>query len=79
MALEKEKAGKEHASPTTFQSLSAWQKELEEARLAHEGTLCRDSMAERERDWLRKNRPDAATHWSLLTGLTAEQLPYAPR
>jgi transcriptional regulator with XRE-family HTH domain len=57
--------------------LSRWQEELEEARLAGEGTLCRDSMPERERFWLRANRPEAAVHWSLLTSLTAEQLPYA--
>ncbi len=59
------------------QVLSQWEKELEEARLAHEGTLCRDSMPESERTWLRSNRPKAAVHWSLLTGLTAGQLPYA--
>jgi transcriptional regulator with XRE-family HTH domain len=57
--------------------LSHWENELEEARLAHEGTLCRDSMPERERAWLRTNRPEGAVHWSLLTSLTAEQLPYA--
>ena len=60
------------------QALSRWENELEEARLAREGTLCRDSMPERERTWLRTNRPEAAVHWNLLTGLTAEQLPYAP-
>lgn len=59
------------------QVLSRWQNELEEARLAREGTLCRDSMPERERAWLRTNRPEAAAHWNLLTSLTAEQLPYA--
>ena len=59
------------------QVLSKWQEELEEARLAREGTLCRDSMPERERAWLRANRPEAAVHWSLLTSLTAGQLPYA--
>lgn len=57
--------------------LSKWEEELEEARLAQEGTLCRDSMPERERAWLRTNRPETAVHWSLLTGLTAEHLPYA--
>lgn len=57
--------------------LSKWQQELEEARLAHEGTLCRDSMPAAERAWLKTNRPAAAAHWSLLTSLTAEQLPYA--
>jgi transcriptional regulator with XRE-family HTH domain len=59
------------------QILSRWEKELEEARLAREGTLCRDSMPESERTWLRSNRPEAAIHWSLLTSLTAGQLPYA--
>jgi DNA-binding XRE family transcriptional regulator len=59
------------------QVLSRWEQELEEARLAREGTLCRDSMPESERTWLRSNRPEAAIHWSLLTSLTAGQLPYA--
>jgi transcriptional regulator with XRE-family HTH domain len=58
-------------------ALSSWESELEEARLAPEGTLCRDSMSEAERVWLRAHRPNAAAHWNLLTSLTAEQLPYA--
>jgi transcriptional regulator with XRE-family HTH domain len=62
-----------------IQVLCRWENELEEARLAREGTLCRDSMPERERTWLRSHRPEAAAHWSLLTGLTAEHLPYAAR
>ena len=57
--------------------LTGWENQLEEARLASEGTLCRESMPEAERQWLRENRPPAAAHWSLLTGITAEQLPYA--
>ena len=57
--------------------LSRWESDLEEARLAREGTLCRDSMPERERAWLRANRTEAAAHWNLLTSLTAGQLPYA--
>jgi hypothetical protein len=65
------------AHRSAVQVLSRWQNELEEARLAREGTLCRDSMPARERAWLRTNRPEAAVHWSLLTSLTAEQLPYA--
>jgi transcriptional regulator with XRE-family HTH domain len=62
---------------SAVQILSRWENELEEARLAREGTLCRDSMPERERNWLSANRPEAAVHWSLLTSLTAEQLAYA--
>ena len=57
--------------------LSRWESELEEARLANEGTLCRDSMPASERAWLKTHRPEAAAHWNLLTGLTADQLPYA--
>jgi hypothetical protein len=57
--------------------LSSWRDELEKARLAGEGTLCRDSMPAAERAWLRANRPDAAAHWNLLTSLTVDQLPYA--
>jgi transcriptional regulator with XRE-family HTH domain len=68
--LSRELAG---ASP----QLTRWENELEEARLASEGTLCRDSMRESERKWLRANRSAAAAHWNLLTGITTEQLPYA--
>jgi len=64
-------------SQSIVQVLSKWENELEEARLAREGTLCRDSMPEPERAWLRTHRPEAASHWNLLTSLTAEQLPYA--
>jgi hypothetical protein len=59
--------------------LMRWENELEEARLARDGTLCRDSMPEPERNWLKANRPEAATHWNLLTSLSAEHLSYASR
>jgi len=62
---------------SAVQVLLRWENELEEARLAREGTLCRESMPEAERTWLRANRPEAAAHWSLLTSMTAEHLPYA--
>jgi transcriptional regulator with XRE-family HTH domain len=62
---------------TAVKVLSRWENQLEEARLASEGTLCRDSMPEPERRWVRANRPHAAAHWSLLTSITAGQLPYA--
>jgi DNA-binding XRE family transcriptional regulator len=65
------------ACQSTVEVLSKCKMELEEARLASEGTLCRDSMPEREKTWLRKNRPKAAVHWNLLTSLSADQLPYA--
>jgi transcriptional regulator with XRE-family HTH domain len=66
------------ARESAVEVLSKWKMELEEARLASEGTLCRDSMPEREKTWLRENRPEAAVHWNLLTSLSADQLPYAP-
>jgi transcriptional regulator with XRE-family HTH domain len=47
---------------------------LDRARLAREDTLCRDSLGEVERRWLRKHRPPAARHWSLLTDLRVEHL-----
>lgn len=58
-------------------ALDRWERDVEEARLAAEGTLCRESMPQREREWLREHRSPAAAHWNLLTGLTAEQLSYA--
>jgi transcriptional regulator with XRE-family HTH domain len=71
-----EQAARALTDQNAVQVLSRWENELEEARLAREGTLCRDSMPERERTWLRNNRPEAAGHWNLLTGLTVEQLPH---
>ena len=50
---------------------------LERSLLAHEDTLCRESMSEVERNWLAENRSPYAKRWNLLTGLAPEQLPYA--
>ncbi len=50
---------------------------LEESRLVVEGTLCRESMPTAERDWVRRHRSSEASHWSILTTLTADQLSYA--
>ena len=62
---------------TTHSShLATLLRDLEASRLAAEGTLCRDSMPRAERDWVRRNRPSAASHWRLLTTLTREQLPH---
>ena len=52
-------------------------KEIGKSRLAHEDTLCRESMSQVERAWIRKHRPAEAAHWGLLTTLTADQLNYA--
>ena len=53
------------------------EKKLEQARLAREDTLCRDSMPVTERRWLQARRSPLAQHWNLLTGLTSYQLSYA--
>jgi transcriptional regulator with XRE-family HTH domain len=58
-------------------ALTQWLTELDASRLAVEGTLCRESMTEPERRWVRKHRPPAAAHWSLLTTLDVDQLTYA--
>jgi hypothetical protein len=56
--------------------LSAAEATLEHSRLAREDTLCRDSMPDAERRWLKANRSPLAQHWNLLTGMTADQLSY---
>jgi hypothetical protein len=50
---------------------------LERSRLVKEDTLCRDSLTEAERKWLRQNRTPEAEHWNLLTDMKAENLVYA--
>jgi transcriptional regulator with XRE-family HTH domain len=47
---------------------------LERSRLAVEDTLCKESMTQAERKWVRTHRTKAAKHWNLLTDLTLEQL-----
>jgi len=47
------------------------------SRLYREDTLCRASMTEAERKWLKTNRSAEAKFWRLLTDLTPEHLDYA--
>jgi hypothetical protein len=65
-----------HQDHEKLHLLQSQQARLNQARLAVEGTLCRDSMTNAERNWLRDNRPDSAKHWNLLTDLKAEHLGY---
>ena len=65
------------AIPETVSILRRWEREIEQVRLPNEGTLCRDSMGEPERQWLRSNRPESAAHWNLLTSLTSDELTHA--
>jgi hypothetical protein len=77
--LAKEVAASRTEDSQKRETLSAWERDLEEARLAREDTMCRHSMPEAERSWLKVHRPAPARHWNLLTSLTMEQLPYVDR
>ena len=59
------------------EALAAVEQRLEPSRLAREDTLCRESMTQAERRWLRDRRPAQAQHWNLLTSLAPEHLSYA--
>jgi transcriptional regulator with XRE-family HTH domain len=65
-----EKAG----SSRLEEELAARVAKLEPSRLVKEDTLCRESMTQAERAWLRDHRPKSAEHWNLLTDLSVEQL-----
>ena len=74
VGVAKDVAASKHS--TALEPLSAAEATLEHSRLAREDTLCRDSMADAERRWLKVNRSPLAQHWNLLTGMTADQLSY---
>lgn len=50
---------------------------LESSRLVAEDTLCKSSLTQAERCWLRTNRSESAEHWNLLTDLKVEHLDQA--
>jgi hypothetical protein len=77
VAVAKGLAADRRELESAFDQLSAVEGQLERARLAREDTLCRESMPAAERRWLQAHRSALAKHWNLLTGLTADQLPYA--
>ena len=77
VAVAKDLAADRTEFDPAFRQLSAAEQQLEHARLAREDTLCRESMPQAERRWLKANRSARARHWNLLTGLTADQLSYA--
>ncbi len=67
-------SGERYRSATPL--LAERESTLERSRLAREDTLCRESMMEPEREWLRAVRPPEAAHWNLLTSITTDQLRY---
>ena len=77
VALAKDLATNRAESEAAVRQLSAVEQQLERARLAREDTLCRESMPDAERRWLKTHRSALARHWNLLTGLTVDQLSHA--
>ncbi len=57
--------------------LSQLENLLDDSRLAKEDAFYRPSRTASERDWLRKNRTEDASHWNLLTDMRPEHLQYA--
>jgi hypothetical protein len=66
-----------HEQTADAEALAAVERRLESSRLAREDTLCRESMTQAERRWLREHRSTHAQHWNLLTGLVPDHLSYA--
>lgn len=56
--------------------LSQLENMLDDSRLAKEDVFYRPLRTESEREWLRKNRTEDATHWNLLTNMRPEHLQY---
>jgi transcriptional regulator with XRE-family HTH domain len=56
--------------------LSQLESSLDESRLVKEDFLPRPPRTESEREWLRSNRTEDATHWNLLTRMRPEHLQY---
>ena len=77
VALAKTLAATRPRFRPALEPLAAFEEQLERTRLAREDTLGRESMPAAERRWLHTNRSPLARHWNLLSGLTADQLPYA--
>lgn len=50
---------------------------LERSRLVREDTFGRTTMTEAEKRWVRSNRSPEASHWNVLSSLTAEHLSHA--
>ncbi|MBK7392725.1 MAG: helix-turn-helix transcriptional regulator [Chloracidobacterium sp.] len=59
---------------TTAQKLETVESKLERSRLEKEETLCKETMTQAERKWLKAQRPEAAKHWNLLTDLSPQHL-----
>ncbi len=70
------KVAERRSDHVAAERLKRVERELEPARLAAETTLCRETMPEAEREWLRRHRSAEARHWNVLAGMKVEELPY---
>ena len=59
-----------------YNNLTSLSEALRSSRLAVEDTFGQQSLTETERNWLRKNRPEDAQFWHLLTNWQPEFLQY---
>ena len=75
VALARQVAERKEQTATAA-TLATVGQQLEPSRLVREDTLCRESMTQAERRWLRQRRPAQAQHWNLLTSLVPEHLSY---
>lgn len=77
VALARHVAERKREFERRLPDLRRLERVLEPSRLAREETFGQGHPHERLREWLRRERSDAARHWNLLTDLKAEHLPYA--
>ena len=77
VALARQVAERKGAFERRLPDLRQLEGALEPSRLAREETFGQGHAHERLREWLKRERSEAAKHWNLLTDLKAEQLPYA--
>jgi transcriptional regulator with XRE-family HTH domain len=77
VALARQVAERKKEFEKRLPELRRFEEALEPSRLAREETFGQGHPHRRLREWLRRERSDAARHWNLLSDLKAEHLPYA--
>ena len=64
----------ERTNALNVRALQEKEARLEHSRLAREDVFGRTTITEAEKRWLRVNRPAEASHWNLLSSMSAEHL-----
>jgi len=77
VVLARQVAERKEAFERRLPELRRFEVALEPSRLAREETFGQGHTHERLKEWLNRERSEAARHWNLLTDLKPEQLPYA--